>query len=181
MNKFGVLSIAAGTFHACNNMESINTVKITTLNDAYNNPTFGYSKINALFLPKVSNAGKQIGAYATNLRCIDIGPSCTIFTTAQPLYAIGTRKCIVICRSITPPSHAGWMTNNRPLRVFVPSDVLTDYKSASGWSGESSVTYEIGGTQWAADFGSTDEYADVMMYAPEDEIDAYITAYEEQG
>lgn len=74
-----------------------------------------------------------------------------------------------IIRSTTPPDKYNTGTFPKLHRVYVPSESVSVYKSHSKWSSMSSYIYAIGGTEWAAQFGSADEWADYDMYGVEHE------------
>ena len=86
-------------------------------------------------------------------------------------YGINTRHirldyvggATVVCRAVNPPSVSG-AGGSTYKKVFVPLDSVDSYKAHSNWSSGSSVIYAIGGSEWVADYGSADEYADYDFY-----------------
>lgn len=76
---------------------------------------------------------------------------------------------IYIIRSTTPPDKYDTGALAKIYRVYVPSESVSAYKSHSEWSSMSSYIYAIGGAEWAAQFGSADEWADYDMYGVEHE------------
>ena len=112
-----------------------------------NNSAIAYDKLEIIDLPSRTT---YIGA---NINQIP-GSGYTKWTTTY------------IFRSTTPPGRYNNQTNALSFiyRIYVPSDSVSAYKSDSKWSSMSSYIYAIGGTEWIAQFGSADEWADYDKY-----------------
>ena len=84
----------------------------------------------------------------------------------------------VVFRSIAVSEGA---FHNVPSKMFVPSSSLGAYREAANWSAFADRIFAIGGEEWQAEFGSADEYADVIKYVSDHEeqqriIEAYQNA-----
>lgn len=114
---------------------------------------------------------------------VDIGKHCTDLGF-DALY--GNTE-IAIIRALTPPTVENIDSWKNTMIVFVPAESLEAYRTANVWktliptrnTGESDDSYEsrkrihaIGGDKWREVFASCadpyDEYADIIMYSPQD-------------
>lgn len=109
------------------------------------NSAIGYDKLDIIDLPSRTT---YIGANISQIP----GGGYTQWT------------CTYIIRSTTPPDKYGTGTFAKLHRVYVPSESVSTYKSHSKWSSMSSYIYAIGGSEWAAQFGTADEWADYDKY-----------------
>lgn len=48
--------------------------------------------------------------------------------------------------------------------IFVPDNMVELYRVHEKYSKEANKIYPIGGSEWQAEFGSSDEYADIDKY-----------------
>lgn len=100
----------------------------------------------------------------TNARLLaDSGPSLTMFDIGNKLVYINLR-CIntstgVLVLRGAPPSIQS--TNSIPAKIYVYGEYLEEYKAATGWTTYAAKIFAIGGEEWVADFGSTNEYANL--------------------
>ena len=101
---------------------------------------------------------------AAGLKLIDIGTTCTSIGR-NAWYPKGVAdKITVVVRAVIPPTYGestGYYLN--PKALFVPYESLENYKTATNWSKNASVIYAIGGEEWVAQFGSSDEYANLTQ------------------
>lgn len=89
---------------------------------------------------------------------VDLGPN---LSTLKHSGGRGfTTSCIFVVRATTPATFNS-LTTIAVSKLFVPAGSVDTYKAASVWSKVASKTYAIGGSEWVAQFGSSDEYANL--------------------
>lgn len=111
-----------------------------------------------VILPKVTVVGALYTANDAGrnaLEMMDWGPTVTMVGSNDQKTNSNT---ILVCRATTPPSF-NILTSLTVGRVYVPSSALSSYQSSTVWATAS--LYAIGGAEWIAEFGSSDEYANL--------------------
>lgn len=158
-----------GIFYQCSNLEYISS---TISGAAYFksviniNGTIIFSstnKIKAIFLPQlVTQDGWAFRDKYFQL--LDVGEKCTKLNVG---YA---KPSNLVCRAITPPTLANSFTSTSIGSIYVPEESVELYQATGYWASKfSSKIFAIGGSEWTAQFGSSDEWADYDMYWVEHE------------
>lgn len=163
-------------FYNCTNLSYIKCENITKVNSYLFS---GCSMLYCLHLPKCTGSfhGNNV-TYCTSLKAIIFG---SIQTTSYPIHQSVNAELLdvgsmitnlgqvvyfgelanLVCRATIPPS----TTNlSKVQRIFIPSEYINAYKSATIWSDSSTKIFAIGGAEWISEFGSADEYADYDKY-----------------
>lgn len=161
----GVTSLERGVFNGCINLSKIYLRNITHINTYFSgtNTPFDNVALTKIILPNLRTSGNNLFKATKNTTIIDIGPN---YTTAFYQMASGSvpqKTHTYILRSTQMLSLNDTGTYNfNPKAIYVPANLLDIYKSNSEWSAYwSNIIYAIGGEEWVAQFGSTDEYADL--------------------
>lgn len=116
----------------------------------------GCKYLTKWFLPKYQSSGNWPFRSIAYGAFMDYGPQTTVIRN-QYVY-----NATLVIRSTTPPS-AG-VESNGIVALYVPASAVETYKTNSTYSRFANVTYAIGGAEWTAAFGSSDEYADYDLY-----------------
>ncbi|MDO4185149.1 MAG: hypothetical protein Q4D30_01475 [Bacteroidales bacterium] len=116
----------------------------------------GCKYLTKWFLPKYKTSGNWPFRGIASGAFIDYGPETTTIRN-QYVY-----NATLVIRSTTPPTVG--LESNGVVALYVPASAVETYKANSTFSGKASVIYAIGGAEWAAAFGSSDEYADYDLY-----------------
>ena len=163
----------------CTKLKSIptyNFIGTRQTSTTYGAMYFYDAYLNALLLPRASGANGNGFANLSSMHgmFVDFGP--LIKRASQGNY---TTPGTVVLRC---PNIVSGNLYNYNIKIYVPSDLLADYKADTNWSKAASRIYAIGGTEWQTLFASTSnpaaEYADIEYYAPE-LYDEYVEGYEE--
>ncbi len=107
------------------------------------------------FLPKYKTSSNWPFRGIASGSLMDYGPESTALRLD---YA---SQATVVIRNTTPPSVSSISSAET---IYVPASAVETYKANSTFSGKASVIYAIGGAEWTAAFGSSDEYADYDLY-----------------
>lgn len=110
-----------------------------------------------LFLPKVTTIS-QYGLANNSASLIDLGNvTGTYFFPGNGNSS--TNTVTVILRSTAVPTFSTFNKTNVQ-RIYVYDSIIDDFKADSKCSTAASITFAIGGEEWATEFGSSYEYAD---------------------
>lgn len=165
--------------YGCTKLKSIPTYNFIGTNNSsttYGALYFYDAYLNALLLPRASGAKGNGFAHTSSAHSMFIDFGALIKKAQQGNY---TAPGTVVFRY---PGIVGGNYYNLNIKIFVPSELVDNYKSDTNWSKAASRIYAIGGTEWQTLFASTSnpasEYADIEYYAPE-LYDEYVEGYEE--
>lgn len=113
---------------------------------------------------KTASIGNDNWRAFTGVRLVDFGES--VDTLAMNLfYGVSVRNVVLRCPYVVnrtqPTSSSNRLAfQTAPTYIFVPEELVDEYKSSTSWSSYSGRIHPIRGTQWRTEFGSTNEYAD---------------------
>jgi len=165
--------------YGCTKLKRITTYNFIGTNQSSTSTGTMYffeAHLNALLLPRASGAKGNGFAYTSGAHSMFIDFGALIKKAQQGSY---TTPSTVVFRY---PGIVGGNYYNYNIKIFVPSELVDDYKSDTNWSKAASRIYAIGGTEWQTLFASTSnpasEYADIEYYSPE-LYDEYVEGYEE--
>lgn len=184
-------TIANNTFYGCSNLKEVDCRNITssgTLSNVFRGCTSlyklvtpnwagtlsvtgntndsrgmfkGCSSLKRFIWPKLVTLANPdsggTGVFSPTM--CDFGPSLSSFTGNCPRFKSTT---ILIMRNETPPTF-GTITSITAAKIYVPEESVDTYKEASVWSTKASIIYPIGGEEWVADYGSSDQYANLTQ------------------
>ena len=118
------------------------------------------TSLTRLILPSVVSFHAISNGNTSGVTMVDLGPNYTTTNNASSSgYNFNSTKTVIV-RAETPPS-LGTSVTIAVRKLYVPADSVDLYKAAERWSARASVTYAIGGAEWIAEFGSSDEYANL--------------------
>ena len=148
-------------FRDCGNLHKVNLrsmafVGTTSSINANRSMFYKCWSLKRLILPSVTNARVLADGStpALSLTMYDIGPNCVNINLPR----INTSTGVLIMRG-APATVQG--TPTWPAKIYVPSANLGNYRTATTWVNAASKIFAIGGEEWVADFGSTNEYANL--------------------
>lgn len=159
--------------NACTSLVYVNAKNLKTAHIGFQ----GCSSIKRIVLPNLAtrntngyNGGSML-RQCTALELADIGSGVTYFAD----YAIGQdTQCTAVLRSKNFTISKNAFYNIK--RIYCTSEMY-DYLHNSSYNNSSGRVYVIGGTEWVADFGSSDVWADLTQ----EEYDYYYKDIVEQG
>lgn len=151
------------------------------LHDMHNNALGGCNE-RYFFFPSYMGCN---GIWATKMnrwndqnRIVDFGAKVTAMQMGWRWF--GTK---IVFRSPAPPTYSKSNQNERITRIYVPASSLSLYIDSDWGTAYPNIIFAIGGNEWQEQFASapdpTYEYADVVLYAPSEYVNAYIAKYEE--
>jgi len=99
------------------------------------------SSLISIVIPNgVTTIGFEAVRYCSSLISVDL-PS-TLTSIGNYAFCNSANNLSVICRAVTPPT-MGTIVFQNIYRIYVPTESVDTYKSASGWSGFASKIYAI--------------------------------------
>ena len=138
----GITSINVRSFSGCTSLRKITLPKNVTTIKSY---AFGDTSIEKLIINE--------GCIDIEERFISGNAFCKLIDFPSTITSIGTnpnrnggRELRIICRAVVPPSFDGswsYNSNGEPLAIYVPDESVSVYKSATGWTGSSSIIYPL--------------------------------------
>ena len=113
-----------------------------------------------VYMPSITGALGQYSFAYTSLSVLDLGENSNGYIGYSAL--TGSPKIVLRANSVykadgTTARYTMYNTGTIG-KIYVYSDILDDFKAL--YTGVASKTYAIGGAEWVADFGSSDEWAD---------------------
>lgn len=163
----GLTSLVRGAFNGCTNLTNICLRNVTYIDTHYSgtNTPFDNVGLQKIILPNLRTSGNNLFRATKSTTIIDIGPNYTSAFYQMASGSVPKKKHIYIIRSTQMLATNETGTYNfDPKAIFVPANLLDTYKSNSAWSAYwYNVIHAIGGEEWVAQFGSSDEYADLTQ------------------
>lgn len=172
------------TLNQCTKIKKLITYQYLGLKGSSSSATmyFTDTDLEYLLLPRAlgqtgGSRSAQLQSY-NNCEFIDIG---ALINAVYNLGRYSAAKYVVL-RHPSVVTCYSWHTYKRRSKVFVPANLLEQYKVANVWKSYPQDIFAIGGTEWQEMFSSTSdpssEYADIEYYAPE-LYNEYVEGYEE--
>lgn len=151
-----ITTLESYAFGGCANTNLPNELVFNNVTNDVNHMTNGLGR-RKLYFPKKTTM-TQYTFSGNTAELIDIGN-----VTGSYFYPgngnSSSNTVTVILRSTTMPTFSTFnKTNVR--RIYVYDSILNDFKTNSKTSSAASITFAIGGAEWEAEFGSSDEWAD---------------------
>lgn len=126
----------------------------------------GCTSLKRLILPNAPRLAGLAWSSKPTFQLIDLGSTFNNFRSSGSSYNAGCSgingNTKIVLRNTTPADGSSYIVNSIR-KLYVPASALDDYKAAYQYASITSYIFAIGGEEWVADFGSTDEYADLTQ------------------
>lgn len=135
-----ISAIPTMSFNGYENLRKLNTDKITVIGGNALEKT----AITSLFLPNIETLRNSAIQLMSHIERIFLGGNIKTIEPYNFWRWSGSNDVYIVVTATTPPSMGG---NNQPDwhkgRVYVPNELVEDYKGTSGWASFASVIYPI--------------------------------------
>lgn len=153
----GISVIPSLSFLGYERLKKINTDKIKSITGS----AFEQTAITSLFLPNIETLGLSGLQLIPHIERIFLGGNLKAVEPYNFWRWSGNNDVYIVVTATTPPSMSG---NNQPDwhkgRVYVPDELVEDYKGTSGWASFASVIFPI--SQLMTD--NSDFYSEIEEY-----------------